>query len=284
MKRRGVILGFMAALGASAPVVAVAQPKPSSKAGAPAADEIVLKNGGVIRGTVVANDPGKETVILVTGTKQPRHVLWAQIKQVKLREETAPTAAPPPPPKETVHVDGMTRLHIAADTPEVNLHRMSTVKANVPFFGPVDVRKGLPVCPAPCDKIVDGSDGELFYFGGEGLMPSQQFQLRGLGPDAKATVTGGSVHKYNGGLALTIIGSTAVLSGLAFIVCTAIGGCADDNGNFVPLSHGWYAAGGVTAAVGLGVLAGGIVLLMQGKTRYAFGQSPVTSRGLMLRF
>jgi hypothetical protein len=188
-----------------------------------------------------------------------------------------------PPPKEAAPVDGLTRVHIEADTPQITLHRMGTVKMDLPILGLTNVRKGLPVCPAPCDKVVDGSDGELFYFGGDGLLPSPQFQLRGLGPNANATVSGGSVHRFNAGIALTVIGGTAALTGLIFVIGAALGGLPDSNGDLVPIGSGGAIGGGITAGLGLGVLAAGIVL-WRTKTSYAFAPPPVTSRGLVLTF
>jgi hypothetical protein len=46
-------------------------------------DEVVLKNGGTIRGTVVSIEPGSKVVIVEVGSKDPRTPRWAEVADVQ---------------------------------------------------------------------------------------------------------------------------------------------------------------------------------------------------------
>jgi hypothetical protein len=63
----------------------------SASAVAPGADEVLLKNGGVLRGTVVRLDPGNEISILVSGSDRPRVIAWRDVAEVE-RGSVAPGA------------------------------------------------------------------------------------------------------------------------------------------------------------------------------------------------
>ena len=59
-----------------------------------------LRNGGVVRGTVVSSSPGEEVTILVPGSDKPRRISWAEVGDVQLgkhapKSDSAPGSAGP---------------------------------------------------------------------------------------------------------------------------------------------------------------------------------------------
>src|SRR5690349_17308840 len=85
--RHGLLLSTVIALAMLlVPEVALAQ-------GGGGDDEVSLKNGGMIRGTIVSLEPDKEVVILVGGTGQQRRIAWAEVDKVKRGKNTATTSS-----------------------------------------------------------------------------------------------------------------------------------------------------------------------------------------------
>jgi hypothetical protein len=115
------------------------------------------------------------------------------------------------------------------------------------------------LCQAPCDQPVNAASGQEFLFGGEGLTPSSHFRID---PGARKV----DIKVWQGSSARTTGGD--VLLGIGGLV-TVIG-----SGLF-PVSLAEHSTGGAQAGTGiLGagavIVAGGVVLLVTGKTRYAF--------------
>src|SRR5688572_26530848 len=48
-----------------------------------APDEVVLKNGGMVRGTVLAIEPGTSVTIAVPGVEEPRVIPWDEVDEVE---------------------------------------------------------------------------------------------------------------------------------------------------------------------------------------------------------
>ncbi|NUO54559.1 MAG: hypothetical protein HOV80_37430 [Polyangiaceae bacterium] len=67
----GALLAFFAAVGTASAGDAVGN------------DEVLLKSGGSLRGTVVAVEPGTQVVFLVSGEKNPRTLPWAEVADVE---------------------------------------------------------------------------------------------------------------------------------------------------------------------------------------------------------
>ena len=63
----------------------------------PGVDEVTLKNGGSIRGTVISSEPGTSVKILEMGSKEPRVIPWAQVGDVE-KGKYAPKSAVQPGP------------------------------------------------------------------------------------------------------------------------------------------------------------------------------------------
>ena len=240
---------------AAAPVSVAPVPVASLDApGAPAADVVTLRDGGMIRGTVAEVFPGRQ-VIIVSAAGQ-RHVLaWDQVLDVQYAEDPAAQELPMGP--------GRPRLHIET-TREAPIRLMEVTSQYV-------VRTGLSrgpryahgqqayaVCAAPCDRVVDGTRGQTFYFGGDGVTPSARFSFEDHDGELLARVRPGRVGVLAGGVLLTSFSIGPLLGGA---LMAAIPRHADQ------VNRTRSIAAVSLLAVGTGMLVSGIVMLALGKTR-----------------
>ena len=63
-------------------------------------DVVALKNGGMLRGTIVVIEPQKQVVILIQGTGEQRTVPWEEVDKVEPGKY-----APAPPPERISSCD-----------------------------------------------------------------------------------------------------------------------------------------------------------------------------------
>ena len=110
------------------------------------------------------------------------------------------------------------------------------------------------VCRAPCGKVIDGSGGYPFVFGGERLMPSRAFFLKDLEGDYVARVRPGRWGLMAGGIVMSSLGYAGTLSGGLLVGITR-----DQEVRTV---------GGVVLGVGVALLVAGITMAVHGVTRY----------------
>lgn len=158
---------------------------------------------------------------------------------------------------------GLPRLHIDTEKP-VTLKEETRLPGEKPIV--------RPVCDAPCDQIIDGRAGQRFFFGGRGVSSSKRFQLGDERGDLRVRVNPGSSSLRGGGIALTVIGSVAALVGLSLLLTDA----ALNAGSSSSRLRGFDIAGVATAAAGLPIQAGGIVMLTMSGTTYSFLRSGAT--------
>lgn len=265
------VLGLVSLLACLAPSLAAAQ-----TAGP---DEVDLRNGGMLRGTIVSIEPTREVVILIQGTGEPRHIPWAEVAATKRGAAASPppvappTPPPPPPPpfREVVGPsDGAPLVHIRSDSP-IELHEVVSSIAVVGYGGAAYGQITRAVCRAPCDRVVDGRAGQLFFFGGPGTTQSSRFQLTERGPNVLVDVKPGSVGLRVGGWVVLTLGAVALTSGVSLIVLGSNSTSMDSNGNFSSgTDSGMVTGGAVAAALGGGLLVGGIVMLVKSVTGYEF--------------
>ena len=181
-----------------------------------------------------------------------------------------------PPPVPPAPVPGAPRLHVEATSPGVTLFEVSQAAA---VFGARGTSYGVftrPICHVPCDRIVDGRAGQSFYFGGEGVTPSSSFQLAGHSGEVAASVTPGSARARFGGVVMTGLGATAILTGAIMLPIGARYSETDDLGvttNVVSVPM--VAGGAALAAAGVGLLIGGIVTLVKSRTAVTFAERSV---------
>jgi hypothetical protein len=116
----------------------------------------------------------------------------------------------------------------------------------------------VPICNAPCDRVVDGRNGQSFVLGGPGLSRSLPFSL--MSADASLTIHArpGRRALRIAGWVLTSVGAAAVLAGAATLTA------ADDDRTL-------RRAGGFTFLGGLPFVAGGVVMVAFGRTRFRLG-------------
>lgn len=117
-------------------------------------------------------------------------------------------------------------------------------------------------CTAPCDRVIDGAQGDGFVLAGPRMSPSLSFLLA----DKPAAV---DILVRPGFRPLKILGWTLVGVGVAAVVGGAVTlTLADDDATM-------RRAGGFTLLGGLPVLIGGGVMAAFGRTRYRFS-APTT--------
>ncbi|MEO7331069.1 MAG: hypothetical protein ABI193_21010 [Minicystis sp.] len=230
-------------------------------------DEVTLKNGGSIRGTVISSEPGTSVKILEMGAKEPRVIPWAQVGDVE-KGKYAPKsavqpgsagpgygaaipdepAALPPPPAAKLGAPGVVKLHIDSPVPVQLLENTGTSFAAAGGYGVV-INQFRPVCAAPCDTIIDGSKGQQFGIVGKfpAAKPVTFLDQRG---EVKLTVKPGSVAASALGWVGVGLGVGAVTLGAIY---TAVGPSTKSTTGLSDSQIG-----------GIGALAGGGVLLVGG--------------------
>jgi hypothetical protein len=174
---------------AAPPAPAAAPPAQRTPGGTAAPlgdDEVKLKDGTTLRGTVVRVVPNQEIVIVLGGTGEERHIPRAEVerairgKYVKPAEDVPPAPSPPvsPPgpassgnepkapnePDESIELSkepklgapGVVRVHIDSPVPVMLGRRLLVVER----VGKVEVTgahwKFDAVCKSPCDQILYG--------------------------------------------------------------------------------------------------------------------------------
>ena len=246
-----------------APAAALAsgsQPVPSPPVGN---DLVLLKGGGMIRGTLLEVIPQDHaTVALVNG--QTEVIPWDRIDHVERAGVEAlppPVAAPAtpssplPPPRssEVVPVPAPTmKVHLASD-------RSLWLEGRNPSAaeeGSTQARAWSLSCTSPCDAELP-VDRE-YRIRGNSLRPTPPFRLAGrAGDTVTLRVTGASKGLFTGGIALLAVGGAGVIAGLFFVALevdpSTFGTAASARESTSP--------GVVTALVGAGVALVGAVLL-----------------------
>ncbi|MGK3984878.1 hypothetical protein WME99_17660 [Sorangium sp. So ce136] len=157
---------------------------------------MILKHGGMLRGTVIDHEPGEHVVVIVYGTNEERTVPWDDIERVDLGKHAVRTRRPEPKPRPDEPArPGFVRVRIEStdpDAPAVSLYRWlgntawlspgdKTVVHDNGTFSTGSQAYGPPLgafeCRAPCDVDVDGSRGHEFVLSGEGIVDSKPFNL-----------------------------------------------------------------------------------------------------------
>jgi hypothetical protein len=251
---------------AAAPTIAPSTaPTPQAALGP---DEVLLRNGGFVRGTIVEVVPDTRVVILVDGSGERREIPWDEVAEVE-RDKHAPPFAEPTPPPTAAPADGPTvgrgrprvHLELTRDRPVTLFEIDSEIVAsgyNASMYG----MKFRSVCAAPCDAVVDGSRGQEFFLGtGEGAVwtASRKFTLAEREGPLDIRVKPGS-------RALRIIGA----------VVLGIGIGATIGGGVLAVPKSTRTPGLILLAVGVPGLLAGIPMIVFGRTRYELGARDTT--------
>jgi len=255
-------------------------------------DEVTLKNGGHIRGTVVSSEPGVSVKVIEMGKTEPRVIPWAQVSDVE-RDKFAPRtqttqpgsagagyagAAPAAPvpvtaPRAELGEKGVVRLHIDSPTP-VSVLSHSVQYGTVGGYGVV-LAHDTPVCVSPCDQVIDGSRGEEFVASGD-FPGAKRFSVTDMKGDVDLTVKPGKSGPHSAAIALDVVGSLTAVTGATLLIAGLASGSSptiDGNGNQTGSSTS------TLTPVGIGVLVGGVAMVVGGivlgnRTRTEFDLQP----------
>lgn len=228
-------------------------------------DTVELRDGGIVRGTIVELRPGELVTVIVAGEGGTRTFAWEEVTATHVGQVgAAPAAAPAPAPmpletrpasgaaagrgrpRLTIEVRGRRQVHLF--TPGQGLM--------VPTSQPTVVRSGAilrSVCQAPCGQVIDGSEGYPFFFGGDRVPLSRPLYLNDAEGDVVAEVRPGRLGFLVGGVLATSYGLVGTIAG-----ATLVG-----------IDHERFGRpGGITLGVGAALLVSGIVMMVRGQTRF----------------
>jgi hypothetical protein len=245
-------------------------------------DEVTLKNGGVVRGTVIAAEPGLSVKILEFGQKEPRVIPWSQVSDVE-RGKYAPRRpaqpgpagpgygappAPPAPAEPQMGAPGVVRLHIESPTPAQLIEHGGTAIGSYGGYGVV-IHQMRPVCMSPCDRVIDGTVGQQFSLTGE-FPPPPPFRLLNLRGDVDLEVKPGSRGGMVGGGTMVTLGGISLLTGLILLPVSLSGHLECDytlGGPCTKVRSSGFVGTSVAMTIGgAALLAGGIVLAIRSRT------------------
>jgi hypothetical protein len=241
-------------------------------------DEVSLKNGGMVRGTVISLEPGTKVVIREAGAKSPRTIPWGEVADVqrgKFKAATPGEAGPGYATEKAVagsEVEpaagglGVVKLHIDSPRPVKVVEHLGTSYAQAGSYG-VRVEHAAIVCGTPCDKTIDGSNGQEFIVEGDGVPASETFVLSDRQGDTVVHVDPGSYGMIYGGNAMLYVGVLGMITGLSLTITGAIVGESTGD-DIVPI--GGILIGGSSALIG-----GGIALLVLGDTDVVVESKPM---------
>ncbi|MDC0720002.1 hypothetical protein [Nannocystis bainbridge] len=247
--------------------IAESAPPPLQEPPPPAAyDTVILRDGSVLRGTILELHQDREVIIQLTGGL--RTIAWADIASTTFAGAATGPQGQAPQPSGHVPADS---LAVAVAPEDEVAPGPSRPRIFIEVTRPADVHllEGTPtansntqmgrgprtVCRAPCGKVIDGRAGYPFHFGGDRVMPSSTFFLKDLEGEYVARVQPGRRGLLIGGMLLSGYGAGGALAGG---MLTALGNDRDRR-----------TVGSVILGVGLAMLIGGIAMAIRGTTRYS---------------
>jgi hypothetical protein len=263
----------------------------AARADEPGQDEVTLKNGGTIRGTIVSSEPGTSVKIIELGQTQPRVIPWSQVSDVE-KGKYAPRGAvqpgppgpgygvaPPPPPPPQPQAEeyqprlgdpGVVRLHIETPIPATVIeHRMALI-GTYRGYGLV-LHGERNVCSSPCDKIIDGSQGSIFRLADDEFPSGGNWSLATMTGDVTLRVEPGSRGKRIGGGWAIAFGAMALVTGAVMLPLGQDATLTDEN-TFRTVKAPNYPV----RNAGIGLLAGGAALLGAGIALVVTGATHIT--------
>ena len=247
-----------------------AAPQSAPAQGAAGADVIYLKNGGLLRGTIIDAIPNSQARIqLATG--EIATVPWQEINRIEQAAGKASTAASA----------ATTKAPAAASSVWVHIEGADDVRLQQDRTGDDD---WMTVCSAPCDKELPTA----FYYRvvGDGIKASSEFTLHAQpGEHESIEVHGASKAWFIIGIVAIPIGLVVAYIGLFVgFIGTAASTINSVNGASTTNSDNAAGVGWTMLALGLGAAVGGLVLAIvnakTGTTQRLGNPSPTT--GLLL--
>jgi hypothetical protein len=250
------------------PVQYGAQPSPPTTVyttpaqGGGSADTVVLKNGGMIRGTLVEVLPNDHaTVQLPSG--QSAIVQWSEIHHIERGAAPAPGPAAPqsapasPLPNTTAPMSG----------PLVLVHIETQRRVTLDRRNPGDDQAWVTACESPCDvQLPLNNDYRIV---GEGIWASSEFELE-ANPGQRVVIKVNPATRLarTAGIVVAGAGLLAAIIGIYVVAVAATTNCintvnttgCDSSGAGTTIGWVIVAAGLVTAGVG------GVLILMNLRT------------------
>lgn len=268
-------------LALSGSISLIGLPVRAQEAAEPGAVDVVnLKNGGMIRGTILELLPNESVTIESAATGERKTFPWDEVASVERAGQTGGEAGPPleAPPPVAEPVDVGPRVFVETSRPaDVKLFEVTgeMVATGVVSGGGTATMHGIQyrtVCTAPCGVAVDGSRGQPFFFGGSGVTASNRFSLAGYSGDVVARVKPGRPGLRVGGLVAMVLGASGlVVGGTLFAFAKPTPQLEfDDMGNIIdsPEPEPNYVPAVAALVGGLALLGGGIAMFILGKTRF----------------
>jgi hypothetical protein len=156
---------------------------------------------------------------------------------------------------------GAPQVHVETDNPNVILFRWGTAQEWW-SLGPTYRDVGVPVCRAPCDQVVDGSAGQVFFFAGNGVRPSETFSLRRRDGYVNIDVQAGHPKKRGAAYGLFALGGLGVAVGIP-LVAVSLPQSVDRGG-----SANWVGiGGGIAIGVGVAIILAGVAVVADSSSR-----------------
>ena len=245
---------------------------------APAAEDMVnLKNGGIIRGKILELIPDESVTIESAATGERRTYPWSDVAGVERGSQAdAPPQAEAPPPERPRARGSRIHIETTRDAP-VQLFEVTgeTIATGYVSGGGTVAMRGITyrsVCRAPCDQPVDGSNGQPFFFGGDGVTGSRRFTLTYYSGDVLATVKPGRPGLRVGGLLAMSFGLVGIATGAVLFPIARSRPSPEYSPDGLPIP-GSEPPPNYTPAIallisGIALFGGGIAMYLLGRTRF----------------
>jgi hypothetical protein len=259
------------------PPSAAPAPTMAPHAGAPVGSDVIyLKNGGLLRGSIIDVIPNSHARMQLSATGEIVTVQWSEISRIEnaARGPAAPATAPAAPAVKRV--------------PAILVHIESPRKVALERR-PSDEYEWEEVCTSPCDKPVPASDE--YHVIASGMKASPAFTLDAQpGQRVVISVDPASKGWFAVGIIGGIVGAVAGIYGLLFVAfgsatssISSTTGSSTGTGTNVTKQTGddITAVGWTVAGVGTALLVGGLILTVANwKTRTEQEvQTPVRQNG-----
>jgi len=271
MLRRNIALSMLLVTSFAAWPAEAGEGEEATQASQMGMDQVTLKDGSMVRGTVIEEVPGDRVVIAIFGQAEPRTLSWNEIADVE-RGKYAPSkpasgsTAPPgyaevAEPELELEKSGVVKLHIESEEP-VTLYRvLGTSVGHVGGYGVVSTTFEAE-CVSPCDQVVDGGRGEEFFVTGDDVPNPGAFTLTGWSGDTTLAVDAGNSGLRIGGAVLNTLGVLGVIAGGSLLITGAL----VDSDTLMPI-------GGVSLGGGVVFLAAGIPMAIVGASDFELRRS-----------
>jgi hypothetical protein len=259
-----------------------------ARAEEPGQDEVTLKNGGTVRGTVVSSEPGTSVKIIELGQKEARVIPWSQVSDVE-KGKYAPkstvqpgpagpgygTAPPPPPqalppPEPKLGDPSVVRLHIDSPQPATLIERRSALVGAYGAYGLV-LTAERRVCTSPCDTVFDARPGHVFVLASDHFPSPGPLSFAGMKGDVTLHVEPGSTGQRIGGVTAITVGTLGAVTGPVLLLFGVFGTTVTDLNTFVDV----HVTNKPLRNAGIGVLVGGLAALAGGIALYVDGATKV---------